>query len=513
MSEAGSWGQPVLTGEHRNFGEALLAAGQQFGERDAFISGVQHLSYGQWARSAQGLAALLQELGVGPGDRVAIMLPSSIDYAICAAAVELMGAVASGINTRLGPREIQAIFAKSAPTLAITEDDCVLPAGIAPVRQLRRGELAGAYLRPPAELDVAGVAPDVPACIVWTSGTTGLPKGAWFDHRNLKAAVRTAGVMVSAYDRCLLPLPFAHAGYMAKQWQQVAFGVAYVLMPGVWSATEMLRLMVQERVTAVFGVPTQWAKLLELPELAAADLSALRFCGTATAPAPPEMVEALTRITGCPMIVRYAMTESPSISGTRFGDAPDVLFRTVGRPQEGIEIQVTDADGKPVPQGRPGRIRLRGEVVMRGYWNDPEASAAAITADGWLISDDMGRLDENGNLVLLGRISDIYIRGGYKIYPLEVERVLEEHPAVVQAAIVGKPAPVIGEIGVAFIVPAEAGWCEAEELCDWCRARLADYKTPDVIEFVSELPLTPMLKVDKKALRVSLTDSCRGDPS
>jgi acyl-CoA synthetase (AMP-forming)/AMP-acid ligase II len=450
------------------------------------------------------------ERGVRPGDRVAIILPSSADYAICSAAIMLMGAVASGINTRLGPREMQAILAKSSPRLAITEDGLVLPDAGIPMQQLYRGELAAAYGRSDANVDAAAVAPDAPACIVWTSGTTGLPKGAWFDHRNLKAAISTAGVMVAAYDRCLIPLPFAHAGYMAKQWQQVAFGVTYVLTPPVWSARDMLRRMVEERITAAFGVPTQWAKLLELPELATADLCALRFCGISTAPAPPELVEALTRTLGCPMIVRYAMTESPSISGTRFGDAPEILFRTVGRPQEGVALQIVDPDGKPLPQGDVGRIRVRGTVVMRGYWNDPEATAHAITPNGWLISDDIGRLDEGGNLILLGRVSDMYIRGGYNVYPLEVEKVLEEHPGVSRAAIVGKAAPVIGEIAVAFIVPADpAAPPNEDELRQWCRERLADYKTPDAFEVVSDLPLTPMLKVNKQALRARLSPAQR----
>ncbi|MDY0013111.1 MAG: AMP-binding protein [Rhodocyclaceae bacterium] len=505
MSDAGEWGRPALVGDYSNFGEALLAAGEQFGEREAFVSGNERLSYAQWARRAQGLAALLLERGIRPGDPVAIVLPSSTDYAICAAAILLVGGVASGINTRLGPREIQAIFAKSSPRLVICEDTFVQPGTDTPLPQLRRGELAAACQRDIADLKLPAVAPDAPACIVWTSGTTGLPKGAWFDHRNLKSAVSTAGVMAAAYDRCLIPLPFAHAGYMAKQWQQVAFAVTYVLTPPVWSAAEMLRLMVEERITAAFGVPTQWAKLIELPEWERADLSALRFCGASTAPVPPELIEAVTRVTGCAMIVRYAMTESPSISGTRSDDPPEVLFRTVGRPQEGVELQVVDAEGKPLPQGSVGRIRLRGGAVMRGYWNDPEATARAITPDGWLIADDMGRVDDNGNLILLGRVSDIYIRGGYKIYPLEVEKVLEEHPDVAQAAIVGKGAPVIGEIGVAFVVPANpAAPPDKDALRQWCRARLADYKTPDQIEFVSELPLTPMLKVNKNALRTRL---------
>lgn len=499
-------GRPVLTGDFRNFGQLLLAAGDRFGDREAFVCGDERLGFAGWARSARGLAALLLERGVQRGDRVAILLPSSADYAIAAAAVLMIGGIATGIDPRLGPRELRAILAKAAPALAITPDGQELPdAGLA-VPQLRRSDLAAAHGQAGAGVDVAVVACDLPACIVWTSGTTGEPKGAWYDHANLAAAVETAGVMVAAHDRCLLPLPFAHAGYMAKQWQQVAFGVTYVLTPVPWSAREMLRLMVAERITAAFGVPTQWAKLLELPELATADLSCLRFCGISTAPAPPELIAALTRALGCPMIVRYAMTESPSITGTRFEDPPEILFRTVGRPQQGIELRITADDGAPVAAGAAGRIRVRGPVVMRGYWNDPDATARVLAPDGWLVTDDIGRLDEPGNLILLGRASDRYIRGGYNVHPLEVERVLEEHPGVAHAAVVGKATPVIGEIGVAFIVPADPEAQPAEaELRQWCCERLADYKAPDEFRYVPQLPLTPMLKVDRRALRAWLS--------
>lgn len=497
-------GRPVLTGEFRSFGELLLAAGDRFGDREAFVCGDERLSFRNWTRSARALAALLRERGIRSGDRVAILLPSSVDYAIGAAAVLLIGGIATGIDPRLGSREVRAILSKASPALLITLDEQELPEGIATPR-LRRSDLVGAYRRNGAHAEPAAVARDAPACIVWTSGTTGVPKGAWYDHANLAAAVDTAGVMVAAHDRCLLPLPFAHAGYMAKQWQQVAFGVTYVLMPVPWSAREMLRIMVAERITAAFGVPTQWAKLLELPELATADLSHLRFCGISTAPAPPELIAGLTRALGCPMIVRYAMTESPSITGTRFTDPPEVLFRTVGRPQQGMELCITSDSGDPVAPGAPGRIRVRGPVVMRGYWNDPVATTRVLTPDGWLVTDDIGRLDERGNLMLLGRASDMYIRGGYNVHPLEVERALEEHPDVACAAVVGKAAPVIGEIGVAFIVLRNSKAQPAEpELRQWCRERLADYKSPDEFRFVPKLPLTPMLKVDRRTLRTWL---------
>jgi acyl-CoA synthetase (AMP-forming)/AMP-acid ligase II len=200
------------------------------------------------------------------------------------------------------------------------------------------------------------------------------------------------------------------------------------------------------------------------------------------------------------------MTESPSVTGTEPGEAPDVLYRTVGKPQVGVELELRDNEGRWVPNGEVGRVHIRSKCSMRGYWKDEERTAEALTPDGWLRSGDLGRLDAQGNLVLAGRTSDVYIRGGYNVYPLEVEQVLDEHPAVAQASVVGVPAPVIGEIGVAFIVPAHpASPPTCQELQDWCRERLADYKAPDEIIVVESLPLTAMLKVDKAAL-VRLTE-------
>jgi acyl-CoA synthetase (AMP-forming)/AMP-acid ligase II len=262
----------------------------------------------------------------------------------------------------------------------------------------------------------------------------------------------------------------------------------------------MARIMREERISVVGGVPTQWAKLLEEPE--SGHLPDLRIGIAATAPAPPDLVADVGTRLGVPLVVRYAMTESPTICGTEPDDPPEVQFRTVGRPQAGVEVAVTGPDGRPVPRGEVGRVRVRGACVMRGYWNEPELTAATLTDDGWLVSGDLGRFTDEGNLVLAGRVGDLYIRGGYNVHPLEVENVLAEHPAVRRVAVVGSPAPVIGEIGVAFVVPADPERPpELAELRAWVRERLADYKAPDRLVVVDDLPMTPMLKVDRTVLR------------
>jgi acyl-CoA synthetase (AMP-forming)/AMP-acid ligase II len=338
--------------------------------------------------------------------------------------------------------------------------------------------------------------------IIWTSGTSGIPKGAWFDHHNLAAAVGSAGVMAARHDRQLVATPFAHAGYMAKVWQQLETASTMIISPTPWRAEETARLVIEESVTMLGAVPTQWSKLADLPQLAGADLSHLRVGVSATAPAPPELVEQVRRRIGCPLIVRYAMTESPSITGTKPDDSPEVQFRTVGRPQAGVQLRIIDDAGVSVGVGDVGTVMVRGATVMRGYWNDPEQTATVLSPDGWLRTGDLGYLTGEGNLVLVGRSNDMYLRGGYNVHPLEVEGVLSEHPQVDRAAVVGIPADVIGEIGVAFVVPSDAtNPPRLDELRIWVSDRLADYKAPDQLEILAELPLTPMLKIDTAALR------------
>jgi acyl-CoA synthetase (AMP-forming)/AMP-acid ligase II len=473
----------------------------------AYVDGDQRLTYGEWLAGADSLAAELRARGVVPDDVVAFSMASCVDYAVAYAACTRLGAVATGINTRLGPGEVAAILQRCEPVALLHEAATfTLPAGApTPPVTMSRAEVATAWQAGTPFPDRPHREPDDPVCIVWTSGTTGLPKGAWFDHRALEASARLSDILSAYHDVRLMPVPFAHAGYMNKLWDQVEFVICCVLTATPWTAESMLEQMIAEHATMGWGVPTQWAKLVDLPQLADADLSALRLCSTGSAPVTPELAEKMRTRLGCPIVVRYACTESSSITGTRPDDPPEVLLHTVGRPQEGIELQLVDDAGAEVPRGEVGVVTLRSPCSMRGYWNDPEKTAETLSPDGWITTSDLGFLDADGNLVLRGRTSEMYIRGGYNIHPLEVERVLSDHPLVGRIAIVGVPAPVIGEIGVAFVEPADPAHPPTiEELRAFSRERLADYKAPDQLEIVDELPMTSMLKIDKRALAVRL---------
>jgi acyl-CoA synthetase (AMP-forming)/AMP-acid ligase II len=500
-------GPSAVVGSFSTVGELILAAVDQIGEHEAFVEVVtgERVTFRALADRAVSLAAHLRSQCIGHGDVLAVCLPPSIDFAVACYAGALLGAIVTGVNTRLGPREVSAIFNSCQPAAVVLDPGFHLPDAHSPVT-IDRKSLADlpafGSLLTMWELPAAQQSSD-PAVIIWTSGTTGLPKGAWLDHANLAAAVQTAGDMTLAFDRRISGIPMAHAGFMAKLWEQWAMAVTFVLTPNPWSAQVMLDVLSTERITAGAGVPTQWAKLLDLPTVEDRDFSALRICLAATAPAAPELIERIRQTFGAPVIVRYAMTESPSIAGTRTDDPPDVQHRTVGRPQDGMRLRLVDELGVEVPHGNVGRVRVSGPCVMRGYWNDPLMTAAAFDDEGWLVSGDLGYLDPDGNLVLVGRLGDMYIRGGYNVYPLEVENVLAEHPGVVTAAVVGVATPVIGEIGRAFIVATDPAHPPTlAELRTWVSDRLADYKRPDEIVLRDSLPLTAMGKVDKAALRV-----------
>ena len=492
-------GPLAVVGSFSTVDQVMLAAAEQIGGREAFVEVAtgRRLTFGEWVAAGRSLARQLRDLGVESGDVVAVALSPSIDYVIGCVGALFAGAVVSGINTRLGPREVAGIFDRCSPTAVIADPSFAMPAGHAPiVITPAEFELVGSPLDPSPV-----VQPGDPAVIIWTSGTTGLPKGAWFDHRNLEAAVHSAGEMTHAFDRRLGGLPLAHAGSMAKIWEQFAMGFSIVLTPVPWTAQMMLQVLTSERINVGAGVPTQFVKLLELPETAGADFSALRVCLSATAPAAPELIERICDTLGAPVIVRYAMTESPSITGTDPEDPPEIQFRTVGRPQHGMAVRVVDDTGSVVSVGVVGRVQISGPCVMRGYWGDPVQTAAVLGDDGWLTSGDLGRFDADGNLSLVGRAGDMYIRGGYNVYPLEVENVLVEHPAIAAAAVIGRAAATIGEIGVAFLVLEPGHRAPTrDEVRTWVRERLADYKAPDEVVVLDALPLTPMAKVDKQAL-------------
>jgi acyl-CoA synthetase (AMP-forming)/AMP-acid ligase II len=516
-----------IQGEFATVVDVLRAAAVANAAVEAYVepgtesSPRRHLTFAGWDRAADGVAGLLADHGVTRGSVVCLLLPSSIDYMVCYAAATRLGAVTSGVNLRLGRHEVGSILERTRPAVTVVDDDAPVPEGPAGV-VLRRSEAAaaGAAVAPGAHR--GGIPrPELqgsdPVAVVWTSGTTGLPKGAVFDHRNLAAVAAGTDVLSETGDRRLSPLPFAHVGSMTRTWDEIAHGVTTVITPTPWRAGDAISIMAGERITVAQGVPTQWSLVLAHPDLGRADLSSLRIAGTGASRVPPELVAEMRARLGVPVVVRYTSTEASLGTGTVPGDPDPVVAATVGRPVPGVSLEVADDRGRPVGGGEVGRVRLRSPAVMRGYWGGPTtgpgaggvrydvpATRAVLAGDGWLTTGDFGFVDESGYLHLAGRANELYIRGGYNVYPAEVEAVLGAHPTVDQVAVIGVPDPVLGEIGVAFVVPAGDARIDPEallsELRAVARASLADYKAPDRLVLVDSFPLTSMMKVDKRRL-------------
>jgi acyl-CoA synthetase (AMP-forming)/AMP-acid ligase II len=459
------------------------------GGHEAFVDGRRRLTFAQWARAADGVASWLHARGVGRGDVVALRLPSSIEFAVAYQGAMRVGAVTTGINPRLGPTEVRSILERSGAVVVL--DD---PA-----------EVAAASAGPPFRARPRLSATD-PVAIVWTSGTTGRPKGALFDHACLQAVAEGAGVLSRPGDRRLSATPFSHVGSMTRVWDELAHLVTTIITPVPWRAGEALALIGREGVTVAQGVPTQWQLMVDHPDLATTDVSSLRIAATGAARVPPELVARVREAFGCPFVVRYTSTETSLGTGTGIDDPLEVVATTVGRPQPGVELRVDDADHP----GAPGRISLRSRAAMRSYWADPEGTAAAVSPDGWVRTGDEGFVDGDGNLHLVGRRSEMYIRGGYNVHPTEVENVLGGHPAVAGVAVVGSgPVPVLGEIGVAFVVARPGARPRLDELRSFVAGSLADYKAPDLMVTVDDLPVTSLGKIDKRALRARADEEAR----
>jgi acyl-CoA synthetase (AMP-forming)/AMP-acid ligase II len=472
-------------------------------DRDAYVHGDRRSTYAWLDRAADGFAATLLDRGVERGDVVVLMLASSTKFAVCYLGALRVGAITSAINLRLGSTEAASILARTEPRVTVLGDGAVVPDGVDPGHVLPVTALKDAFgADPPSALPRLDASD--PTCIVWTSGTTGAPKGAVYDHERQAAISRNVGELTRPGDRRLVVLPFPHVGYMTRMWDELANATTIVLETDPWSAGETLRVIREEQITMATGVPTQWQLVLEHPDVARTDFSTLRVAGIGAAAIPPELVRRMRDVLGCPVITRYTCTEAGVTTSTLVTDPPEVIATTVGKPTPDVELRIVDpATGADQPDGAVGEILSRSPAMMLGYWRDPELTATVIDAEGWLHTGDLGVIGDDGNLRIVGRLKEMYIRGGYNVYPAEVEAALTEHAAIARVAVVGAPDPVLGEVGVAFVVAdpdGDVASLERDALRSWCRELIADYKSPDRVVIVDELPMTAMLKVDKRAL-------------
>jgi acyl-CoA synthetase (AMP-forming)/AMP-acid ligase II len=466
------------------------------------------ITYAELDRAAEEAAAGLTRRGVGEGDAVALVLPSVIDYVVLYLAAERLGAVTAGINPKLRPREIAGCIEVLDPALVIATADLAgavdadrFPTEIAPVGT-DAASVAAAFrvvgnepASPPPDDD------DRAVCICFTSGSTGQPKGAWYTNRQLRAiAELDTGGAWGGGGHGISPTQFAHVGFMTKLPWLLASGRTTHLLDR-WSAGPVLRLIAEHRMPAVTGVAPQLALMVRHPLIDELDFSAVQAVVVGGAASPPALVRECRERFGAGYSIRYSSTESGGIGlGTALDADDEEALHTIGRPRPGAEASIRDAHGNPMPDGEIGELWLRSECVMSGYWNDPETTAETLV-DGWLRTGDLACVDDAGCYRLAGRLKEMFIRGGYNVYPMEVESVLVAHPAIAEVAIVPRPDDVMGEIGVAVVVAAEGHDAPTlEELREFGADELAAYKLPEAIKTTDALPRNSSDKVDRLVL-------------
>ena len=509
----------------------LRAAADEAPDAEAYRYRDERLTYADWRDLADRLAGGLAARGIRPGDVVALLLPSTPLYPVAYLAAARLGAVTTGINVRYRRTEIGHVLRQSGAALLLAvrswhdadfhamvealrpdlpELRDVVWLGADAIRAGTRAVVDRLAGTPPPD----GPAPDDPVAIVFTSGTTGAPKGAYYTHRNLLALAEIEGRRHPAglprFQKHLAAgLSFAHVGTMARIAIQIG-GLGALLVEDTYDTARALEICERERLEHLGAFPTQAIMMLDHPDRPRRDLSSLKTVMLGGAPSTPALIRRVQETFGVVVLVRYSSTEVGIATGSLPTDSIEVLSTTVGKPTPGVELRIVDAENRPLPPNEIGTVAVRSPATMRGYWRNPEATAKTIDAEGWIHTGDLGWLDPDGYLHLRGRESEMFIRGGYNVYPSEVEDVLARHPAVARAAVLGVPDDTMGEIGWAVVQPRDpAKPPTLKELRDFVGAELASFKRPDGLTVVADVPLTPNFKVDKRALKATL-ETARG---
>jgi long-chain acyl-CoA synthetase len=476
-------------------------------DRVALRLGDAATTYRELDDDSARLAGLLRDRGIQPGEPVGMMLPNTPEFAQVYYGVLRAGGVVVPMNPLLKAREVAYYLGDSGARLLFAwhgfADEASAGAKQAGadavvVDPAPFGEVL-ASARPDRE--VAGRREDDAAVILFTSGTTGQPKGAELTHANLARnteVVRTDLEQLTADDVIFGGLPLFHSfGQTCTLNAAVASGACLTLLPR-FDPTRALQIMADHRVTVFAAVPTMYSALLHHPDRAAYDTSALRLCISGGAAMPVEVLRAFEKAFDCLVLEGYGLSETSPVASFNHPDR-ERKPGSIGTPIRGVEMRVVDEQGAEVPQGEVGEIAIRGHNVMKGYWRRPEETAKAIP-DGWFRTGDIGKVDEEGYFAIVDRKKDLIIRGGYNVYPREVEEVLYEHEAVADAAVIGLPHPELGEeVGAAVTLKPGAS-ATAEELRDYVKAQVAAYKYPRRVWIIETMPKSATGKILKREI-------------
>jgi long-chain acyl-CoA synthetase len=475
----------------------------------ALKMGDAELRYSQLDGASAHVAGMLRAKGIGAGDRVGLMLPNVPYFPIVYYGILRLGAVVVPMNVLLKERETgfylsdpeaKAVFAWHE--FAEAAEAGAAEAG-AECITVKPGDFEKLVSSAEPLVDVTDRDADDTAVILYTSGTTGTPKGAELTHANLVRNVEvTLETLIEAGrdDVILGALPLFHSfGQTCGLNVAVAAGACLTLIPR-FDPGEALAIIARDRATVFEGVPTMYGALLNHPERERFDTSSLRLCVSGGAALPVELLRAFEDAFGCAILEGYGLSETSPVASFNHPHR-DRKPGSIGTPIAGVEMKLLGDDGSEAAEGEPGEVAIRGHNVMKGYWKRPEATAEAIDADGWFKTGDIAKRDADGYFFIVDRKKDLIIRGGYNVYPREVEEVLYEHPAVAEAAVIGIPDDEFGEEVAAAVALKDDAECSNEELREHVKSQVAAYKYPRQVWFVDELPKGPTGKILKREIQ------------
>ncbi len=524
--------------KERTIPRLVLRAAERFGDRPAIDDDAVRMTFTELAGAALQATRAFVAAGIDRGDRVAVWAPNLHEWIVAAIGLQAAGGVLVPLNTRLKGAEAGYILEKSGARILCTVAEflgtdyigllhgaCNGAAADRPVAGLPalerivllRGRYPGAqtwheFLEHTGEVSAdhawrmaESVDPDDPSDILFTSGTTGKPKGVVTCHgQNLRAfACWSELVGLAEGDRYLIVNPFFHAfGYKAG-WLAAIMRGATILPHPVFDVQAVLERVSRERVSVLPGPPALYQSILADPQRAKHDLSSLRLAVTGAAAIPVDMIHKMRDELGFKTVITgYGLTEACGIATMcRYDDDPETIATTSGRAIPHVEVRCADAAGNEVARGEPGEVLVRGYNVMQGYFEDADATAETVDAQGWLHTGDIGVMDARGYLRITDRIKDMFIMGGFNCYPAEIESIMLGHPEIAQVAVVGVADSRVGEVGMAFVVPRSGKSPKPKAILAWCKNNMANYKVPRYVATVRELPMNAMNKVQKFVLR------------
>lgn len=516
-------------------GDFFLKHSVERGDVLAVVFKDRRISYREYHSESDKAAMGMLNLGIRRGDRVGIYMPNWPEFLFTYMGAAKIGAVAVPVSWRFTPQEIKFILEDAEVSLLLMASGFSgmdFMKNIEPIRNDIASLKHVVMLDDPdlpdwpvfysqfiAEPDLtlddakAAVRPDDTALFIYTSGTTGVPKGAMLSQKNLVAytncEIKATGF--SKDDKLLLDLPLNHVGGAVMAVVTCANVGATLVMVDAFIPEETLKIIQDEKVTIMGQVPAQYSLQLLNPNVDNYDLSSIRTAIVASQPCPTELILEIERKFGFYPQNSYGLTEATGLfTFTLPSDPIEKLKYTVGVPMEGVELAIMGPDNTILAQGEVGEIVVRGDCVMQGYWKRPEDNKTILDEKGYLHTGDMGKLDEDGYLVIVGRKKEMYIRGGENVYPPEIEDVIAQYPGVFMSAVLGRPDPVMGEVGRAYVMPIPGTDINPDELREFLKDKLANYKIPDEVVIRDQLPLTPLGKVKKLDLYEEMKEEFKG---